>query len=251
MIKLMQKILKEPLLHFFILGLVIYVVYDSKTSQAVQQPQRQMSISVVGDANESKEQLELKIYEKVLLQEAYSLELEKQDPIVSQRLLKQMEFILQSTQIFQEPTEEALYAYYKEHIGDYSEIESLDFKLLKLPSSKGSSVTAILKIIEIVPDAHFQGEKHFENVDKEMLIEQFGNYFTRELLRLREGSWSSILRSKGAFYLVYIEKRRVLSAYAFDLVEDRVYQDYKRSFMQDVKRKAYQAIRKNYTIEVE
>ena len=246
MTKLLQKILTEPLLHFLLLGTLVYLYYGSVTSKTVAKSQvvqivldkeaqaqlKEQYIKKFHHEPTQKEYTALKqalIYKKVLLQEAYNLGLQEDDALIQARLLKQMEFLLQGEQRVKEPSEALLLAYYKKHLIDYSRLESVSF-LRK--NSEGKT-------------------QQYKELTLAQIKQQFGSYFALKLQRVACKQWSKPLQTKDGIYSLYITDKQVGTAYDFSVVEDSVYKHYKQAKAEENHNNAYKKIAQRYEIIVE
>jgi hypothetical protein len=242
MIKKFNKIFHEPLLHFLILGLVLYV-YNTNSLKT----DSEKIISIKKAINESEEMMAYKIYTEVLLQEAYNLGLEKQDEVITQRLIRQMEFILVEQNI-KEPSEEVLYEYYIKNIAEYSVVDKVSFYYFEFDSIDSKLFKEKQKMIDAVKVTEFKDAKYLKDQDRESLEKKFGRYFTRNILKQNSKVWSKAIPSKNLIYLVHIDKKIVLDPLDFEMVEDRVYKDYQALQLQKLKIDAYAKLSKKYKI---
>ena len=273
MIKILQKLLKEPLVGFLLLGLLLYLYYANvNTNDASIESKEEISVS----ANELEKiqdeytkqykkkmsQEELKLYrenvyrKKVLLEESIRLGLHKNDALVAKRLIEKMAFILLGSVEYKEPSEEELHEYYLKNIEDYSEVEHVTFKHIYFSSAKNNmnelyemmhlSETP-LEDINKLGDS-FDGENIYENISYAEVQKKFGKYFASKLFKLKKGVWHKEIHSKYGIHLVYISSKQSSNAYKFDEVEDRVYSDYLAQRRDETIAKAYKNILLNYTM---
>jgi hypothetical protein len=249
MTKILKFLLSEPLVHFLLLGALLYAFYDLKSKDTVL-ISIEKKVQLQKERNESNTSVSFRTYEQVLLQEAYRLGLEKQDSYISQRLIKQMEFILQGSQNFVEPSEETLYKFYKENIKEYSEIKILSFHYLSFDANQSKLLKKSQRILATVNPSTCTNCVYLKNQSEESLTKLFGNYFTRILFTQFSKEWSKSIPSNGKNYLVYVDKKEVLKPFAFNEVEGRVYRDYKAFFMKNVREEAFKKLLKSYKVEI-
>ena len=246
MINIFTVILKEPLFHFLFLGLVLYAYYGTKASVPLQDSSK--IIYFEKDLKSSDVSNTLQLYDEILLQEAYNLDLQKKDKLVSKRLISQMEHILYASKNSEEPSEENLYKFYKEHSVDYAEILSVNFRYLPFDPLKDKELLRYMQLFHTLPKSIIADTKYTTQQDKKMIQARFGKYFSREIFNLPLATWSAPIYASDGYYLVYIDKKDTASTYAFDTVEDRVYKDYKNNKQKTIRDKAYKNLRENYTI---
>ena len=264
MINIFNKMLREPLVHFLFFGFLLYIYFDMTQKvekidvnvvriSLAEKEEIQKTYEKYWDENITTEQLELeldlRLYETVLLKEAYNLELEKQDSEIKKRLLKQMEFILKNAKSFEEPTEEELRAYYKKNRDDYSHLESLSFEYLHFTYRDDEKLLQILKLLDFLDVRKIQTQQKVNSINLDEVKKKFGKYFAHKVENLKKFSWSEVINSKDGFCLVYITDKSVSYPYDFDEVQERVYNDYKKEFIRNVKFEAYKKLSKRYVLK--
>lgn len=274
MVKIIKKIALEPLLHFLIIGFLFYLYYNATTAEQVKgaivikiSPQEIKELKSAYKQAFSKEldtgelnTLKQKIYyEKMLLNEAYSLGLDREDKEIQKRLLKQMQQIMRKSSSQTEPKEVDLYAYYMKHIEDYSHINTISFTHIyfaNVDEEKAQQTLQVLRVTDInVADTAAFGEKfiapsQIDNLTLEQVQSLFGKYFASRLFLLKKAVWHKPLHSKYGSHLVYITDKNIGKAYGFDEVQDRVYMDYMAEELQKREKEAYKKTSSQYTLEV-
>ncbi len=273
--KIIKKIISEPLFHFIFLGFILYFYYnitaDTKvdeikivniSSYELQQIKQDYKKKWNQDINDEylKALIAKKYYEKLLLNEAYSLGLEKQDKVISERLLKQMKHIMINSSKLIEPNEEELHRYYLEHIDDYSHVSSISFTHIFFANPTAKEVEETLKLLKIanidVSKASYFGEKFIlpnsvENHTYEKIKSIYGKYFTQRLFSFKQGMWHNAVLSKYGTHLIYVVHKSVGESYPFDEIEDRVYEDYLYQYRLEKENQSYKSISSQYKLEVE
>ena len=250
MLNIIKKTLKEPLIHFLLLGSLIYLfyIYTQESTQNIQEEITLQSyeIQALKDKYKKKntkdinnEELEAysehALYEKKLLNEAYKLNLYKQSKEISQILLKQMKFIRHNKSLFKEPTEEELLTYYKKNIQEYAQIDKLSFSHIYFLNTKDKGIAKIYEIattVGIDPNkAGYFGNassisNYLDDVTQDEIQKSFGKYFAKQLFSLKSGVWHKAIHSKHGVHLVYVRDKVTGEPYPFDDVLQRVYQDF-------------------------
>ncbi len=122
---LLKRLLREPLLHFVLIGVALFAIYrvlhsnaagssDSKKIVLTADDLDQISLMwrAQGRSSLSQEQLESlldsKIREEVLYREALTLGLDKEDTIVKRRMAQKMDFLAEDLSDLREPSREEL-----------------------------------------------------------------------------------------------------------------------------------------------
>jgi len=126
-----SKLLKEPLLHFLLIGVGLFFLFsqlnsDEETSNTQQIIINKSILEVLSSAfieengrvptrKEMQELLEDDIREEVLYHEAISQGLDKDDRVIRHRLAQKMKYLFEDVTMLDEPSDEVLKAYLQEN----------------------------------------------------------------------------------------------------------------------------------------
>lgn len=266
---MIKKIVFEPLVHFLLLGLLLYVYYNSTQTEKItlKTPIHISSYEVQQLKLEYKKELshsflqaliKKRYYEKVLLDKAYSIKLAQNDTIIKKRLLQQMEFVMTDKSASQEPSEKELREYYKKNIQDYSSIKTLSFASIYLANPSNETLKTMYKLLSIsqpnAKEALYFGDKSSlgnfaKNITQEKAQELYGRYFTAKLFTLKQHLWHKAIRTKKGVRFVYITKKDVENSEDFDMIQGRVYNDFLQERLSTIKKKAFEKIAASYTLQ--
>jgi hypothetical protein len=271
-----KKILYEPFFHFLLLGGVIYLYYDAVSVQAPQNTQKSIKVSSFEvsqlqtsyknmwhrDANDAELKAMIKEYyhNNIISDEALTLELEKSDLVIMQRLIEKMKYILSNSSKLKEPSEDELKTYYKKHLDNYLKPEKISFSHIYFKQLSKKQREFIKNLFEAdaisAKDAHFfgdsfDGKSSIEDMDFLTCKEKFGNYFTTRIFALATHRWSDDIRSKMGVHFVYVDKKSAKETYSFDEIEYRVYNDYIADQKRESYNKAFKKIATQYRLERE
>lgn len=176
----MPAFLKQPLLHFLLLGALLFVVYGrlqpsspAKSASAVdntitvdrtamldymQYQAKAFETEVFNQRLDSMSNEERKalitdyLREEALYREALRLGLEKGDYIIRQRLVQKVEFLLENTAAEAiNPGDEELKAYYSAHLDDYKIDPVYTFTHVFFDAEKGGMEAAKARAVKILP----------------------------------------------------------------------------------------------------
>lgn len=274
MIKIKKEFIKEPLLHFLLLGGVFYVYFALVHKEIVRERVIILSSYELDELKNSykkeyKKEADAKVlkilvakkyYDTVLLDKAFSLKIAQNDTVVTQRLLKKMQFVMQDRSQFKEPTQKELYKYYKKNIKEYSHIENISFSSIYFRNDKDERVASIFELLNIakVKSSDAQGFSEnsplaysVQNATREEVEKSYGKYFAKKLFTSTSGLWHKAIHTKNGVRIVYISNKNTAKAYNFDAVEGRVYNDYIAEESKTIKDQAYEKIVARYSLKVE
>lgn len=223
---LLKYLCKEPLLHFFLISVALFILYDvNNTSKDNSEPSnivvseaelekyiqyRRRAFSPDGSRSELAKLSEAElpklidnyVREQALYQEAISLGLDQEDYLIKQRLIQKVEYLLEGF-IESEVIITQLDAdqYYRSHLASYTEPERISFshiyfdaheKSLLEVNERVSNVLRHLNDNQLVPaQAGDKGDRflYFKNyADKKRSVveSQFGKAFSDKLFKIEE-----------------------------------------------------------------
>jgi peptidyl-prolyl cis-trans isomerase C len=261
-----KALLKEPLLHFFLLGGLIFVLNalfgNSKyipenneilvTNSLINSRVNQFAMQMGRPA--SKEEvigfIDKYIHEEVLSREAKLLGLDNDDIVIRRRLVQKMEFMSGEFSVVSEPTLAQLEAYFEKNSEAYKKPAAISFYQVFINSqdlseqelnSKADAVMRDLGQIENTPDLSSNyGDRtmlsnQFTRVTYDKLFQSFGDeIFVEEIQKAPEQEWSGPLKSAYGHHLVFITEKTESAIPVFSEVAVEVNQD----FLDFKKRKA-------------
>jgi len=126
-----SPLLKEPLLHFLLIGLGLFLLFAQLNSEEDTQSKQEIMITQANIAliystfreenakeptdEELKELLRTNIKEEVLYHEAMAIGLYKEDKVIKHRLAEKMKYLFEDVSMADDPSQEMLKAYLKEN----------------------------------------------------------------------------------------------------------------------------------------
>ena len=131
-----QRLLREPLVHFLAIGVLLFVLYAlvsdgrSAASNRIEITSADVDQLVLifrkqwqrsPDARELKALIDARVREEVLYREALAMGLDENDTIVRRRLAQKVEFLMGDAGGVAEPDDETLQAYYVKNAERYRE----------------------------------------------------------------------------------------------------------------------------------
>jgi hypothetical protein len=273
----MGKLLREPLLHFAVLGFALFLGYHGLSSRgfggdrivitegrieqlaagfnAIHQ-RMPTSLELDGMIEES-------VREEVYSREAVSMGLDRDDTIIRRRLMTKLQFLSEDTTPIAEPTEAQLQAYLDAHAADFRVETRYSLTHIYLnPQRHGERLDAdvqrlLAQLRRDGPAAASQlGDPFLLDLELDdaaagELARQFGGDFEIALRTLPIGEWSGPVSSSFGTHVVLIRKRNAERTAVLADVRD----DVRRKWIQDQRERAndrfYSDLRKRYAVTVE
>ena len=270
--KLMLRLLREPLLQF-VLGGMIYLVFvavnDARkapidhiviTPQRVDQLAAQFS-SVWKRAptrDELSALIEGDIREEVYYRDALALGLDRSDAIVRRRLRQKMEFLMDTGAYLQEPSADELEAYLAAHENSYRHgplvaLEQIYLGKSPTPESIAQSLSALRSTPSIDPST--LGERTLLPVQLGISLPNavdgtFGKGFFEQVAKFSPGMWSGPVQSGYGMHLVRIVSRQAARTPKLDEIQPAVLRDWKAAKSKELRERDYATRRKRFVVEI-
>ncbi len=154
-----QRLLHEPLVHFLLIGLVLFAVYGymHRSRDGAESPTeivltlddlRQMDVYFVSQwhrqptPEEFRAMVEDRIREEVLYREALAMGLDKGDTIVKRRMAQKMQFLAEDVASAHEPTTAELKAWYENNTDKFALPSRISFRHLYFSPRSSRSARA-------------------------------------------------------------------------------------------------------------
>jgi len=257
----LRKFAGEPLVHFFIIGALIYAAYAFTGERNLEDDAKKITITA-GEItalegvwkkrwNRAPTPQELQgivrqlLRERVLSSEAVAMGLDKDDIVIRRRLSQKLEYLSQDLQGAGTPSDEELAAFFAKNARAY-EIPAL-VTLTHVffdPDKRGEQALeeaktqkVILANLKVTPtDARSYGDQfllqsYYPERTYAELSKLFGSGFVETLVKLSPEEWHGPVLSGYGVHLVYIHHREEARPAKLEDVKDRVlaaWQDMKR-----------------------
>jgi hypothetical protein len=275
----MKRILREPLVHFLLLGVGIFLTYSlviqpiSIEPETIVITQGQIEHLATGFARTwqrppSADELEGLIREhlrgEVYYREAMALGLDKDDIIIRRRLRQKLEFISEDVAAQAEPTDEQLRAYLKAHPEAFRVGPRFTFRQVYLnPERRRESLAhdaaqLLVQLDQTGAKADtlslgdlFLLEHDFDAVPASEVAKQFGEKFAVQLNELPPGQWQGPVESGYGVHLVFITERTTGRVPALEEIRDDVRREWANVRRLEANEQFYQGLLRRYTVTVE
>ena len=277
----MKKLFKEPLLHFLIIGALIFVVFSVVNKEEINLDGKKIVVSV-GDierlsSNWSKKwsrpptEQELKglvesyIREEVYYREALALGLDQDDTILRRRLMQKMEFLSNDLADLVNPDETALNDYFLANSDKYELPARVSFTHIyfsldrhgsQIFAAAGKVLTDIRASSSPIPRAPDRGDPFMLQYDFTLetpfeVARLFGQGFAEQIFQLGTDSWLGPIESGYGLHLVRINEKIDARMPELAAVIDKVRTDYMFEQRQKTNKAIYERFRERYEIIVE
>jgi hypothetical protein len=273
-----KPILKEPLLHFFVLGAAIFTAYSllskpgSATPGNIVVTEGQVEHLAAGFAKtwqrpptdgELKGLIDDWVRDEIATREAMALGLDKGDTVIRRRLRQKLEFISDDIAAQTEPTDADLKAYLQAHAESFRVEPRFTFSQVYLdPAKHGddlgrdtAQLLAQLKRPGGNVDSSALGdslllEHTFQSVPISEIAKQFGEGFAAKLSELAPGQWQGPVESGYGVHLVLVSERTEGRPPEFADARDDVLREWANAQRLEANEKFYEELSKRYTVTI-
>ncbi len=274
-----KRWLREPLLHFLLLGVVLFAanhyidrgrggVESSKQIQLTLDDVRQLILIFQSQwrrpptPEEFNRLVESKIQEEVLYREGLAMGLDKDDTIVKRRMAQKLQFLAEDVATAHEPSTAVLKGWYEKNRDKFALPSRVSFRHLYFsPDRRGQharddAVNALSKLAGQPQDSKlaasladpFMFQDYYRDRAPDYLGKEFGPQFAQAVAKLAPGSWQGPIESGFGWHLVFVDTLIPGRSPAFEEIEP----DVKTAWLGEQKaqawEKGYKAMRAKYTV---
>lgn len=277
---MLQRLLREPLVHFVLLGALLFGLYGVLGGAESASPGGEIVVTEgrirnLGDtftrtwqrpptADELNGLIEDYLREEVLYREGVALGLDRDDTIIRRRLRQKLEFVSEDAASASEPTERELTEFLAENADRYRFESRLTFTQVFLdPSKRGDQLEA--DAARLLHDLRLRGKKldpaslgdslmldpRYEQATEGDIARLFGAEFEAALREQPAGEWVGPLKSGYGAHLLLIEARTPGKVATLAEVRDAVARDWSARRRQQLLDEQYQQLRSRYQVRIE
>ena len=272
------RFLREPLVHFLLLGALIFGAFKFISSETIEPGKilitqgRIESLETAFSrtwrrppiASELEEWIRDYVREEVFAREAVALGLDKDDTIIRRRLRQKLEFVSEDVAAHAEPTDEQLRAYLKKHADAFRGDRRFTFSQVYLdPQQRGANLgrdatqlLAQLRRAGSKTDIATLGdslmlENEFKALPAPEVVKQFGEKFAATLGEMPVGQWQGPIDSGFGVHLVLMAERTNGSLPALEDVRAAVRREWINALRLEANEKFYRTLLQRYTVTIE
>jgi peptidyl-prolyl cis-trans isomerase C len=275
----MKNLLREPLVHFVLLGVVLFGVYaylERDRGEVVPPTEIRLTVDDLAqmmivfeskwrrppDQAEFNAMVEDRIREDVLYREALALGLDQEDTIVRRRMAQKMQFLAEDVAAAKEPTTEELRSWFPENSDLFAMPARLSFRHLYFSTDRRGAQArdeAANGLTELAGEAQdsalakpladpFMFQDYYADRAPQAIAREFGPEFALAVARLKPGSWQGPIESGYGWHLVYVDTVVPGRVPSFEEVEPEVKTAWLGEQKAEAWAKAYAEMRAKYTV---
>jgi hypothetical protein len=266
-----QAILREPLTHFLLFGILIFLVAHAIEARSQRYTIDVAPADITRIVNSFEQQygseptptqlrtmIDNYIREEIYLREGLALGLDRNDEIVRRRVAQKYDFLQQDMAVPREPSEAQLQSYYASHRGAFilPERRSFDQVYFSIDQRGDAAGRALAEAAlprlargEKLAGDEFPGPPVVSNLSLEETGRLFGgNGFAPQVFEVPEGRWTGPLRSGFGWHLVRVNQITPAKPRSFDEARADLRLAWIEADRQARNRTGYEALQRRYTI---
>lgn len=272
-----MKLLREPLVHFLILGAAIFAAFSFMTRHKTDKP-REIVISqgtleniVTGFSrtwqrppteDELRGLVRDYIREEAAYREALAMGLDRDDTIVRRRLRQKLEFLSDDLASRSVPTDADLQQFLQSHSEQFHTETVLSFRHVYLnpqlhgPNLKADTARLLVGLDSATVDPDSVGdpfllETHFDRTPLSDVKKIFGEKFASALVAATPGQWKGPVESGLGLHLVLVLHRQDGQLPVLADIRDAVRREWLNAKRNEATDKFYEGLLQGYSIKVE
>jgi hypothetical protein len=271
-------LLREPLLHFLLIGIGMFVLYslvgDGDSGAPREIVVSEARVEALADsfattwmrpptADEIKGLVDDFIAEEIYYREAVAMGLDQDDTVVRRRLRQKMEFITDAAAAV-EPTDAQLRDYLGKHPEKFVSPAKLTFQQVFFSTERrGEAATRQAEQLLV----ELQAGRGIENLDeagdptllpramqsasRQDVANSFGSEFAARLEEAPVGQWAGLLQSGFGLHLVRIDRRETGSLPALEQIRPIVLREWQSAQRTQLNQKFLSDLRAQYEVRIE
>jgi peptidyl-prolyl cis-trans isomerase C len=232
----MNRLLREPLLHFLLIGLALFTVFQyvqPSREPAPSSKQIQLSLDDLAQlalifqsqwkreptAPELERLMDTRVQTEILYREALAMGLDKDDEIVKRRMAQKMQFLVEDAAAARVPTTAELKSWYAKNSDRFAMPSRVSFRHLyfspdrRAARARDDAVKALARLAGQPVDAKlpesfadpFMFEEYYRDRATDYLSKEFGPQFAQAVAKLPIGSWQGPIESGFGWHLVFVD----------------------------------------------
>jgi hypothetical protein len=228
----LKKIMREPLVHFLLIGAGLFLLFNFTNGPADDQSNRivvtpgqveQMAARFTGSRMRPPTEQEIAVLienhlrDEIYYREALTMGLDKDDALIRRRMRQKLEFILEDLSAQADPSDEELTDFMQQHMDRYRLEARVSFKQIYLNPDRREDVVGAAR--EILARLHggtdpmtlgdpIMVEHTFTFASESEIKRAFGNSFVQHIVKLEPGDWVGPVLSGLGEHLVLVSERR-------------------------------------------
>lgn len=264
-----NSLIRQPFLHFLVIGAGLFALFGlvNDTPDIPEKPQIVVSVQDAQwlasqheatwrrppSEQELSRLIDEFIREEVYVREALKFGLDQGDTIVRRRLRQKMEFLTEAGAEAAVVSDETLRAYYQENAEAYLPAAQVSFSQIMLADPTEDAVAQLLAELESGRDFRQLGARSMlppslTNASARSVDGTFGQGVFDSIATLAPGVWAGPVQTGFGLHLIRLDLLETGTLPDFDVVRDKVEQDWRRAQAERLRTERYDQLEATYEI---
>ena len=274
----LYTLLREPLLHFLLIGTALFVAYDIQNKDFVENNRIVISEAQIDrlitlwkkqrqrlpTQSELRGLIDQQIREEVMYREALAMGLDQNDSVVRRRLAQKVEFISADLAALAEPTKKELANYLITNSEKFELPARVNFAQVYISYDKhgdnietyaNSLLNELVQTDSTIDISTFGDplmlDQQYEQTTEQGVARLFGKDFASQLFTLPVGGWQGPIPSGYGMHLVRIDNKSESHLPELNAVSEKVRTEWMAQQRRNMDNIFYQSLRQRYEVVVE
>ena len=272
----MKRWLREPLFHFMLIGLALFIAYSLIAPRAPRTSSNRIELTT-DDLNqlqmswaaqwqrpptpdEMRGLIDERVRQEILFREGIALGLDQGDEIIKRRVAQKMEFLAEDVSTVSAPTSADLRAWFDKNSARFTLPGLVTFRHLYFsPDTRGQkakddAARALDKLsgnsaATPVAGDRFMFQDYYADNSQEQVAKVFGSQFAESIFKLKSGAWQGPIESGLGWHLVRIEALTPGRVPAFEEVDSaQLKSEWLSDQRAESKRQSFEVMKKRYEV---
>jgi hypothetical protein len=266
-----KSLWKEPVLHFLLIGVAIFMAYGLIAPRGTEGARIVVTQGVV-DALVREHQarwqrppaeqelaglVEAYIRDEILYREGTALGLDRDDPVIKRRVRQKLEVIAEEQQARDAPTDADLAAYLAQHADRFTRPGTVSFEQIFFPATATAAevetarVSAVRGVDPVQLGQSSMLPPRAENAPLDLAARDFGSEFAADIAKLPLNEWKGPVRSGFGLHVVRVTARTPAVVPPLDDVRAAVAREWENERRLASMSESYRKLRSQYEIVIE
>ena len=272
----LNTILKEPLLHFLLIGVVLFVFVawsgarSGTGGAAIVVTNAQIELLAANYAkawgrppteDELRGLIDDRVQEEIAVREAMAAGLDRDDTIIRRRLRQKFEVMAEEQDAHEAPTEADLSRYLAKHADRFTSSATVSFDQTVVdvagPAADGERAAALAKtkILQGADPAKLGRmsmlPSHVDSTRLDLVAREFGTAFAESLAKLPTNEWTGPVRSAFGTHLVRVTAYAPGTLPPLETVRAAVAREWENERRLAARTESYRKLRERYRVVIE
>jgi hypothetical protein len=263
------RILKEPLIHFLLIGASLFFIYSLVNNTAPQDNNKvyvsKNQLNKIYDVwvdktgktpkkMQKKKLVDEYIQQEILFKEAIAKGLDKNDHVIRKHLAKKMKFVFDDNIVLKDATDEELKKIYKKEVSLFKTNENISFNQVVFSKDAKNIQQESQKLLKRLRDSKKSkvstiGTK--VDLNRTTLEKVFSKKFANIIFNLKLNTWQGPFQTKYGLHLVNIHSIIKTKAPSFEDAKDNLNIKYKKEQLKQANTEFYKNLYKKYEIIID